>query len=86
MRAKNFFFEVWTKLGIAWKNIYARLFQYMKQQILDELVIVGKGIISAMIAGAALGALQYIGAHIGDCTQFVGTILGGIVGVKVGTK
>jgi len=49
-------------------------------------VIVGKGIISAMIAGAALGALQYIGAHIGDCTQFVGTILGGIVGVKAGTK
>jgi len=84
VRAKIFFFEMWIKLGIAGKNICGKIFFVMKQKILEELGFWARGLIASIVAGAAIGALQYIGAHIPDCITWITTTAAAVAGIKTG--
>lgn len=52
----------------------------IKQHLLDFL----KGFVAAVAVAAGSAALQYLGAHIPDLLTFLGTVIGGVAGVKAG--
>lgn len=55
------------------------------QPIKDEILLVVRGVAGAVLAGALMGFVNYVGAHTSDIMNFIVTIGGGYIGVKTKT-